>query len=84
MKMTEKRLILMRAAQNEQAFAGRASFKSKRDFVVTVDFEAGNFNAQFDDLEKAGLLVLGSRTDGVWGPRYVRITAKGQEVLKNL
>lgn len=84
MKITPKRLILMRAAQNSHALAGRAGVKSKRAYVITVDYEAGNFNAQFDDLEKAGYLAIGVRTDGMWGPCHVRITAKGQEALKNL
>lgn len=84
MKMTPKRLILLRAAQTGKAFAGKAGFKSKRSYTITVDFEAGNFNPQFDDLLAADLIMVGKKTDGHWGPNHVRITAKGQEVLKNL
>lgn len=85
MKMTPKRLILLRASQTGNARAARTDMKrSKRLYNFYVDFEAGNFNAQADDLENAGLIMVGKAMDGQSGPRHVYITAKGQEVLKNL
>lgn len=84
MKITPKRLILLKAAQTKNVRAGKAGVKSKRIYNISVDFEPGDFNAQFDYLEEHALVVLGAYADGSWGPRYVHITAKGQEVLKNL
>jgi hypothetical protein len=81
-KLTTKQRTLLESARNQKAFAGKASVRSKRSYIVTVDFEFGNFNAQFDRLEELGLIELGARTDGVWGPRRVNITAAGQKALK--
>jgi hypothetical protein len=81
-KLSTKQRTLLEAARNQKAFAGKASVRSKRSYIVTVDFEFGNFNAQFDRLKELGLIELGARTDGVWGPRRVNITAAGQKALK--
>jgi hypothetical protein len=82
-KLTAKQMKVLEAARNQQCLAGKASFRSKRDFNVTIDFEAGYFNAQFDRLEELGLVALGRHLDGVWGPRYVNITEAGQKAFKN-
>jgi hypothetical protein len=83
-KLTTKQTLILKAARDQKCYAGKASVKSKRSHVITIDFEFGNFNAQFDRMVELGLVELGSRTDGMWSPRRVNITAAGQLALKEM
>lgn len=82
-KLTTKQRLVLEAARNSKCLAVKTGFRARRAYNIVIDFEAGNFNAQFDRLIELGLIELGQRTDGIWGPRFVNITAAGQKALKS-